>query len=561
MSGQHSDDVENKKAPLEKVQVDNSPTYITGHRLGKGGFGVVYVGARTGTSDQVAIKFERINGEVSQSKKPNEWKAYEALSEIPGVPRIHYKGQQKGYHVLIMDFLGPSLRDCQDIVSVDWVKDIAIQTIKILKDVHSIGYVHGDIKPNNLLFDSCGTSNRKLFLVDFGLATRWKKDSGQHVEYDQQPNIFRGTAEYASVHTHLGRTHSRRDDLESLAYTLIFLLRGSLLLKELEEENKDKVHRCFLVCKRKMSLSPEELCSSLPQCFRKFFEYVVGLKFDEKPKYKRCISLFKGIRDPEKPISAVDVEQEAEHIRTGKPATQWISVYDARQPMKQRYHYNVTDENLKYFIEKGKEEKLFISSVASFNNLWALIIDAGTGFSDQVYKSSSSFHNEEWIKEQWKEHYYITAIAGRDDGSSLIVMSKGTQYKQQDYNVYDSFTFTPIKEIRGEDFYVTSMATAGTGSQWAVVMSRSDVTLGQDQVVELDFRYPYEGIHRRWENGFQITATAATPDQAAFIFTGPRNPQGLQVTYRSSNFPSQNIKKEWDRNMYVTSICYGRTIS
>jgi hypothetical protein len=39
---------------------------------------------------------------------------------------------------------------------------------------------------------------------------------------------FRGTVRYASVHAHLGRIGSRRDDLESLAYTLVFLLQGRL---------------------------------------------------------------------------------------------------------------------------------------------------------------------------------------------------------------------------------------------------------------------------------------------------------------------------------------------
>jgi hypothetical protein len=48
------------------------------------------------------------------------------------------------------------------------------------------------------------------------------------VEYDQRPDVFRGTVRYASVHAHLGRTASRRDDLESLAYTLLFLLKGRL---------------------------------------------------------------------------------------------------------------------------------------------------------------------------------------------------------------------------------------------------------------------------------------------------------------------------------------------
>ena len=48
------------------------------------------------------------------------------------------------------------------------------------------------------------------------------------MEYDQRPDVFRGTVRYASVHAHLGRTASRRDDLESLAYTLLFLLKGRL---------------------------------------------------------------------------------------------------------------------------------------------------------------------------------------------------------------------------------------------------------------------------------------------------------------------------------------------
>jgi hypothetical protein len=90
-------------------------------------------------------------------------------------------------------------------------------------------------------------------LMFFGSASRWKDaSSGQHVDYDQRPDVFRcgffsymlnnlylniqilthlsgrGTIRYASVHAHLGRTGSRRDDLESLAYTLIFLIKGRL---------------------------------------------------------------------------------------------------------------------------------------------------------------------------------------------------------------------------------------------------------------------------------------------------------------------------------------------
>lgn len=56
-----------------------------------------------------------------------------------------------------------------------------------------------------------------------------------------------------------------------------------------------------------------------------------------------------------------------------------------------RYHYNVIDARLHQHIEKAAEDGLYLSCVASASNLWALIMDAGTGFSDQVYELSSAF--------------------------------------------------------------------------------------------------------------------------------------------------------------------------
>ena len=124
---------------------------------------------------------------------------------------------------------------------------------------------------------------------------------------------------YASVHAHLGRTGSRRDDLESLAYTLVFLLRGRLPWQgyqviivsnsHLSTNGKSKIwflwdfllqgeNKGFLVCKKKMATSPETLCCLCPQPFRQFVEYVVNLKFDEEPNYVQYISLFHGIVGP-----------------------------------------------------------------------------------------------------------------------------------------------------------------------------------------------------------------------------------------------------------------------
>lgn len=161
--------------------------------------------------------------------------------------------------------------------------------------------------------------------------------------------------------------------------------------------------------------------------------------------------------------------------------------------------------------------------------------------------------------EQWEKNYYITSLAGSSNGSALVVMSKGTTYTQQSYKVSDVFPFKWINKKWKEGFFVTSMATAG--SRWGIVMSR-DASYS-NQVVELDFLYPSEGIHRRWENGYRITSAAATEDQAAFILsTSKKRLQDVtQETLRTSSFPSTHVKEKWSKNLYIASICYGRTVS
>ncbi|KAH7560422.1 hypothetical protein JRO89_XS10G0013700 [Xanthoceras sorbifolium] len=562
------------------VQVGGSPLYKIERKLGKGGFGQVFVGRRVhgGTERtsgpgamEVALKFEHRNSKGCNYGPPYEWQVYNTLGGSHGVPRVHYKGKQGDYYVMVMDMLGPSLWDVWNssgqAMSTEMVACIAVESLSILEKMHSRGYVHGDVKPENFLLGQPSTSqDKKLFLVD--LATKWRDStSGMHVEYDQRPDMFRGTVRYASVHAHLGRTASRRDDLESLAYTLIFLHRGRLPWQGYQGDNKS-----FLVCKKKMATSPEMLCCFCPPPLKQFLEIVVNMKFDEEPNYSKLISLFEGLLGPNpaiRPINTdgaqkiiyqvgqkrgrLNVEEEDDgqprkKVRLGVPATQWISVYNAR------YHYNVADARLAQHIERGMADGLLISSVASCSNLWALIMDAGTGFTSQVYELSPFFLHKEWIMEQWEKNFYISSIAGANNGSSLVVMSKGTQYTQQSYKVSESFPFKWINKKWREGFHVTSMATAG--SRWGVVMSRNAGF--SQQVVELDFLYPSEGIHRRWDGGFRITSTAATCDQAALILSVPRRKPGdeTQETLRTSQFPSTHVKEKWAKNLYLASDLY-----
>ncbi|CAH9072219.1 unnamed protein product [Cuscuta europaea] len=574
----------------DEVRVGQSPVYKVEKKLGKGGFGQVFMGRRlSGGNDrtsgagatEVALKFEHQNSKGCSYGPPHEWQVYSNLGVSYGVPKVHHKGKQGDYYIMVMDMLGPSLWDVWNSsgqsMSAEMVACIAVESLSILEKLHSKGYVHGDVKPENFLLGQPSTlQEKKLFLVDLGLATKWKDNSRGHVKYDQRPDMFRGTVRYASVNAHLGRTASRRDDLESLAYTLIFLHRGRLPWQGYQGDNKS-----FMVCKKKMATSSEMLCCFCPAPLREFLDTVINMKFDEEPKYSKLISLFLGLLGPDPTIRPLNTDgaqkviqvgqkrtripcdeeedQPQKKVRMGLPATQWISIYNAKGPMKQRYHYNVADERLSQHIDKGREDGLYISCLASCSNLWAIIMDAGTHFSSQVYELNPLFLHKDWVMDQWEKGYYISSLAGANNGSSLVVMSKGTQYSQQSYKVSEFFPFKWISKKWKEGFHVTSMATAG--SKWAVVMSRNSGF--SDQAIELDFLYPSEGIHQRWDNGFRITSTAATMDQAALILSVPRRilVDETQETLRTSQFPSTHVKEKWAKNLYLSCVCYGRTVS
>ncbi|KAK3165589.1 hypothetical protein QOZ80_1AG0035090 [Eleusine coracana subsp. coracana] len=190
----------------EKVQVGHSPQYKVDRKLGKGGFGQVYVGRRIsgGTERpgpdayEVALKFEHRNSKGCNYGPPYEWQVYSALNGCYGVPWVHYKGRQGDYYVLVMDILGPSLWDVWNsfgqTMTPNMVACIAVEAISILEKLHAKGFVHGDVKPENFLLGQPGSPDeKKLFLIDLGLASRWKEGpSGDNMSNMTRNQTFLG---------------------------------------------------------------------------------------------------------------------------------------------------------------------------------------------------------------------------------------------------------------------------------------------------------------------------------------------------------------------------------
>ena len=132
---------------------------------------------------------------------------------------------------MVMDLLGPSLEDlfnfCNRRFTMKTVLMLADQMISRVEYVHNKSFIHRDIKPDNFLM-GIGRHCNKLFIIDFGLAKKYRDiRTRQHIGYREDKNLT-GTARYASVNAHLGIEQSRRDDMESLGYVMMYFNRTSL---------------------------------------------------------------------------------------------------------------------------------------------------------------------------------------------------------------------------------------------------------------------------------------------------------------------------------------------
>jgi casein kinase I family protein HRR25 len=246
-----------------------SNKYEVLEKIGEGCFGQIYKGRNIRTGENVAIKVEPIANQTKLLK--NETKIYQYLAQGQGIPRVKWFGVDEKNNYMVVTLLGPSLSDITKkykTFSLKVVLQIGKQLVERFQFIHGMGLIHRDVKPDNFLIGE----NSTIFIIDFGLCKKYMV-SEKHIENKTLSKII-GTPSFVSVNVHNLNQPSRRDDLESVIYILMYLYFGELSWDACDDINEMKT--------RKLTIPHNE---KIPKSIRESLVYVRSLNFEDVPDY------------------------------------------------------------------------------------------------------------------------------------------------------------------------------------------------------------------------------------------------------------------------------------